>query len=71
MTTHSNRRNIIYLMISACLLGGLFTGESVLFNVAYLLGGLLFISLIWAIFAVRWVRISRRTHAQVAQVAGR
>lgn len=68
MATHPNRRNIIYIMISASLLGGLFTGERVLFNVAYLLGGLLFISLVWAVFAVRWVRISRRTHAQAAQV---
>lgn len=63
-----NRRNIIYLLISASLIIGLFTGERMLFSVAYLLGGLILISLVWSLFAVRWIRISRRTHAQQAQV---
>lgn len=63
-----NRRNIIYLLISASLLIGLFTGERMLFSIAYLLAGLLLISFIWAFLAVRWIRISRRTQAQSAQV---
>lgn len=66
--TQPNRRNIIYILISGSLLVGLFTGEQMLFSVAYLLGGILVVSMIWALFAVRWIRISRRTHAQHAQV---
>ncbi len=35
--TQPNRRNIIYILISGSLLVGLFTGEQMLFSVAYLL----------------------------------
>lgn len=63
-----NRRNIIYLLISGSLLIGLFTGERMMFNAAYLLGGMLIVSLVWSLIAVRWIRISRRTLAQQAQV---
>jgi uncharacterized protein (DUF58 family) len=63
-----NRRNAIYLLLIACLLGGLFTGRTFFFNLAYLFGGLLIISLIWAILSVRWIGISRRTRTRRAQV---
>src|SRR5687768_3352757 len=63
-----NRRNSIYVLTILCLLTGLFTGRAFFFNLAYLFGGLLIISLIWAWFSVRWVSISRRTRARRAQV---
>ena len=63
-----NRRNAIYGLLILVLLTGLFTGRAFFFNIAYLLGGLLFISLIWSWTAVRWIAISRRTRARRAQV---
>jgi uncharacterized protein (DUF58 family) len=63
-----NRRNAIYLLLIACLLGGLFTGRAFFFNLAYLFGGLLLVGFIWAWLSVRWVTISRRTRARRAQV---
>jgi uncharacterized protein (DUF58 family) len=64
----SSRRNAIYLLTSISLLTGLFTGRSFFFNLAYLLGGLLVLSFIWAWVSVRWISISRRTRARRAQV---
>ena len=63
-----NRRNAIYGLLIIILLTGLFTGRAFFFNLAYLLGGLLLISLIWAWTAVRWIAISRKTRARRAQV---
>lgn len=63
-----NRRNSIYLLLSMALLTGLFTGRAIFFNLAYLLGGLLIISLLWAWLSVRWVTIARKTRARRAQV---
>lgn len=64
----SSRRNAIYLLIIAFLLGGLFTGRSFLFNLAYLLGALLVLALAWSWFSVRWIHISRKTRSRRAQV---
>lgn len=64
----NNRRNIIYFLIVAALVGGMFTGERLLFNAAYLLFGVLVIAFIWAQLAIRWVRIGRRSHTHHAQV---
>lgn len=64
----ASRRNAIYSLLIIILLTGLFTGRAFFFNLAYLLGGLLLISLIWAWTAVRWIAISRRTRARRAQV---
>jgi uncharacterized protein (DUF58 family) len=64
----SSRRNAVYLLTSISLLTGLFTGRSFFFNLAYLLGGLLVLSFIWAWVSVRWISISRRTRARRAQV---
>ncbi|MBC8099024.1 MAG: DUF58 domain-containing protein, partial [Armatimonadetes bacterium] len=67
-TQNHSRRNGIYLLLIACLLTGLFTGRAFFFNLAYLFGGLLLISFLWAWFAVRWIGISRKTRARRAQV---
>ena len=63
-----NRRNAVYLLLIVTLLTGLFTGRAFFFNLAYLLGALLIVSLLWAWFAVRWISIGRRTRARRAQV---
>ncbi len=63
-----NRRNAIYGLLILVLITGLFTGRAFFFNLAYLLGGLLIISLLWSFTAVRWIGISRRTRARRAQV---
>ncbi len=64
----TNRRNSIYALISLSLLAGLFTGRSFFFNVAYLLGALIVLSLVWSWFSVRWIGISRKTRSRRAQV---
>ncbi len=63
-----NRRNAIYGLLILILLTGLFTGRAFFFNLAYLLGGLLLVSLLWSLTAVRWLAISRRTRTRRAQV---
>ena len=63
-----NRRNTLYSLLILSLLAGLFTGRAFFFNLSYLLGALLVISLIWSWLAVRWVGISRRTRTRRAQV---
>ncbi len=63
-----NRRNSIYALLILILLTGLVTGRAFFFNLAYLLGGLLLISLLWSLTAVRWIGISRKTRARRAQV---
>ena len=64
----SSRRNAIYILLIAALLLGLLSGRALLFNVAYVLGGLLLLSLLWAWTSVSWVRIHRTTRARRAQV---
>jgi uncharacterized protein (DUF58 family) len=63
-----NRRNVVYILTSLSLLTGLFTGRALFFNLAYLLGGLLLISFLWAWVSVRWINIGRKTRARRAQV---
>lgn len=63
-----NRRNTLYSLLILSLLAGLFTGRAFFFNLSYLLGALLIISLIWSWTAVRWVGITRRTRTRRAQV---
>lgn len=63
-----NRRNAIYGLLILCLLTGLFTGRAFFFNLAYLFGGLLAVSFLWAWLAVRWIAVSRKTRARRAQV---
>jgi uncharacterized protein (DUF58 family) len=64
----SNRRNAIYLLVIVSLLVGLFTGRAFFFNVAYLFGGVIIISFLWAWLSVRWISIARKTRARRAQV---
>jgi len=63
-----NRRNAVYVLLTICLLTGLFTGRAFFFNLAYLFTGLLVISFLWAWLSVRWLSISRKTRARRAQV---
>lgn len=63
-----NRRNAIWLLIIALLLIGIFTGQAVFFNLAYLFGGLILLSLMWSWLAVRGVRMGRRTRTRRSQV---
>ncbi len=63
-----NRRNALYLLLIATLLTGLFTGRAFFFTLAYVFGGLLFISFVWAWLAVRWIGLNRKTRARRAQV---
>lgn len=63
-----NRRNALYALIIVCLIAGLFTGRSVLFNLTYVFGGLLLVSYIWAWLSVRWITIGRKTRTRRAQV---
>lgn len=63
-----NRRNIVYVLLILCLLTGLFTGRAFFFNLAYMFGGLIIISLIWSWFSVRWIILGRKTRSSRAQV---
>lgn len=49
-------------------MAGLFTGRSIFFNFAYLMGMLLILSFVWAFFSVRGVRIERYTRSRRGQV---
>lgn len=64
----NNRRNAIYILLIIILLSGLLTGRTILFNSAYLLGGLLIVSLIWSWVSVSWLRIHRFTQTRRSQV---
>lgn len=63
-----NRRLGVYVLLIACLLIGLASGRRFFFNIAYLFGALLIVSLIWSWTSVNWVRIMRQTRARRAQV---
>lgn len=63
-----NRRNAIYALTSLSLLLGLFTGQPVFFNLAYLLVGLIVIAYIWAWLSVRGVSLGRSTRSRRSQV---
>jgi uncharacterized protein (DUF58 family) len=63
-----NRRNAIYALLIASLVLGLLTGRAFFFNLAYLFGGLLGFSLLWAWLSVQWIGVSRRTRSTRAQV---
>ena len=63
-----NRRNALYLLMIISLLTGLFTGRSLFFNLAYLLGGVMLISLFWAWLSVRGIALKRSTRTRRSQV---
>ena len=64
----NNRRNTVYSLLILSLLLGLASGRALLFNIAYLLGGLLIFSFVWTRLSVSWVRLQRTTRARRAQV---
>jgi uncharacterized protein (DUF58 family) len=68
MVTSGNRRVSVYLLLMACLGAGLFTGRAFFFNLAYLFGGLLALSWVWAWLSVSGVVIGRQTRTRRAQV---
>jgi uncharacterized protein (DUF58 family) len=63
-----NRRLGIYALLIVCLVAGLLSGKRFFFNLSYVLGALLFVSLVWSWTAVNWIRIGRQTRARRAQV---
>lgn len=64
----SNRRSAIYGLLSLTLLAGLLSGRTLFFNLAYALGALVLVSLLWTWASVSWIRISRQTRSRRAQV---
>ncbi|MCL4247533.1 MAG: DUF58 domain-containing protein [Anaerolineae bacterium] len=65
-----NRRNAFYLLLIASLAVGLITGRSFLFNLAYVFGAILVVSLMWAWLSVQWISVLRRTRSTRSQVGG-
>lgn len=63
-----NRRNTVYTLLILCLLTGLFTGRAFFFNIGFMFGMLLLVSLIWSALSVRWLDMGRRTRSRRAQV---
>ncbi len=64
----ANRRNTFYALLIFCLLVGLLSGRTFLFNLAYALGAILIGSFIWSWTSVNWFNIGRYTQARRAQV---
>ncbi len=64
----ANRRNAIYSLIILCIIAAQWTGDRFFFNLAYVFGLMLLGAFVWSWLAVNWVRISRQTYAQRAQV---
>jgi uncharacterized protein (DUF58 family) len=62
------RRNGIYFFIILFLVIGLFTGRAILFNLAWLLSGVMLISFLWAWLSMRGIVITRRTRTSHTQV---
>jgi len=63
-----NRRNALYVLMILSLLIGLFTGRARFFTLAYLIAGLMVISLFWAWLSVRGIAIGRSTRTRRSQV---
>jgi len=63
-----NRRNALYVLMIFSLLIGLFTGRARFFTLAYLIAGLMLISLFWAWLSVRGIALGRSTRTRRSQV---
>src|SRR6476620_4092065 len=63
-----NRRLAVYSLLIVCLLAGLFSGRRFFFNLAYVFGVMLLLSLFWSWTSVNWIRLGRQTRARRAQV---
>ena len=64
----ATRRLVVSVLMLASLVGALATGRQVFFSLAYFWGGLLALSLLWALAGLHGVRLSRHTRARRAQV---
>lgn len=65
-----NRRTILFILMVLALIGGLYTGRELLFQITYLLGFVLILSFLWAWSSLRWVNFSRLTRTRRTQVGG-
>lgn len=63
-----NRRNILYILMIISLLTGLFTGNSQLFNLTYLIAAVLALSFLWTWFSLRGIALQRTTRTRRSQV---
>lgn len=64
----NTRRNAIYALLIASLVGGWISGRAFMFNMAYAFGVLLIGSLVFSWTSVNWVKIGRRTTVRRMQV---
>ena len=62
------RRNALYILTIISLLTGLFTGRADIFNIAYLIGALLILSLLWTWLSLRGIAVRRTTRTRRSQV---
>ena len=62
------RRNALYFLTIISLLTGLFTGRAEIFNIAYLIGALMVLSMLWTWLSLRGIAIRRSTRTRRSQV---
>jgi uncharacterized protein (DUF58 family) len=62
------RRTGVIILTLISLIAGLATGRDIFFNIAYLLGLLFIVSLLWAWSNINWVHLSRVTRTRRTQV---
>ncbi|MCY3778870.1 MAG: DUF58 domain-containing protein [Chloroflexi bacterium] len=62
------RRNALYMLAIISLLAGLFTGRAEIFNIAYLIGAVMLLSLLWTWLSLRGIALRRTTRARRSQV---
>ena len=62
------RRNALYILTIISLLTGLFTGRADLFNIAYMIAAVMFLSLIWTLISLRGIALRRTTRTRRSQV---
>ena len=62
------RRNALYLLAILSLLIGLLTGRADLFNIAYLIAAVMFLSLVWIWVTLRGIVLRRTTRTRRSQV---
>ena len=62
------RRTAVFVLALLAFIGGLLTGRSILYNLAYLLSLLLIISFLWAWSSINGVHLSRATRVRRTQV---
>lgn len=62
------RRNALYILTILSLLTALFTGRADLFNIAYVIGAVMLVSLLWTWLSLRGIAIRRTTRTRRSQV---